>query len=465
MTLKRLDVTDRAKASVQASFAAAALTFNLYDKAADDDYSKFPTGGAGGHPFVVTIENEQILVYERVAQVFTVYEENTHALGFLSAGQNGRGFAGTIGATHAGDVLAQGNVISKIIEYIHAAIQANETTIAGLYTAAQVDALLASKNTKDPVEAATTTNVVLSGAQTIDGITLIAGDRVLVKEQTAGAENGIYVVSATAWARAVDMNASAEFNAALVPVKQGSSSADSLFLQTADDPVVDTDAISFSIVGGSVTSVFGRVGAVIAQTGDYIVSQITGAAALISPVFTGTPTAPTPTSTDNSTKIATTNFVQGKVIWKLVETKTFSGTTPQSVTVTGGANTRYRVDFTMDNTAGSFNNLDPIFRINGVASGYSHTRISTAILSATAQNGVPLWTSRRSGNGSIELDGAATNSDGLIRMAFNIGGYFSNTQSPIGAELSIGAANVTAISITPIAATATGKMRVYELAL
>ena len=62
--------------------------------------------------------------------------------------------------------------------------------------------------------------------------------------------------------------------------------------------------------GGAVASVFGRTGAVTATTGDYTVSQVTGAAPLASPGFTGTPTGPTPAAGDNSTKLATTAFVQ-----------------------------------------------------------------------------------------------------------------------------------------------------------
>lgn len=69
--------------------------------------------------------------------------------------------------------------------------------------------------------------------------------------------------------------------------------------------------------GGAVGSVFGRTGAVTATSGDYSVSQVTGAAPLASPAFTGTPTAPTPGSSDNSTKIATTAYVQSQTcpIW------------------------------------------------------------------------------------------------------------------------------------------------------
>jgi hypothetical protein len=62
--------------------------------------------------------------------------------------------------------------------------------------------------------------------------------------------------------------------------------------------------------GGVVNSVFGRDGTVIAQTGDYTVSQVTGAAPLASPTFTGVPAAPTATGGTNTTQLATTAFVQ-----------------------------------------------------------------------------------------------------------------------------------------------------------
>jgi hypothetical protein len=64
---------------------------------------------------------------------------------------------------------------------------------------------------------------------------------------------------------------------------------------------------------GAVLSVFGRVGAVVAVAGDYVVAQITGAAPLASPAFTGTPTAPTRAALDNSTKIATTAYADSAV--------------------------------------------------------------------------------------------------------------------------------------------------------
>jgi len=62
--------------------------------------------------------------------------------------------------------------------------------------------------------------------------------------------------------------------------------------------------------GGGVNTVFGRSGAVVAASGDYTVSQVTGAAPLASPTFTGTPSGPTANPGDSSTKLATTAFVQ-----------------------------------------------------------------------------------------------------------------------------------------------------------
>ncbi len=61
--------------------------------------------------------------------------------------------------------------------------------------------------------------------------------------------------------------------------------------------------------GTAVISIFGRSGTVVAVSGDYTVSQVTGAAPLASPTFTGTPAAPTAAPGTNTTQLATTAFV------------------------------------------------------------------------------------------------------------------------------------------------------------
>lgn len=76
---------------------------------------------------------------------------------------------------------------------------------------------------KRSVRAATTASITLSGAQTIDGIAVVAGDRVLVKDQTTTKDNGIYIVAAGAWTRALDADLASEMAAAVVGVDSGTT--------------------------------------------------------------------------------------------------------------------------------------------------------------------------------------------------------------------------------------------------
>lgn len=71
-------------------------------------------------------------------------------------------------------------------------------------TKAYVDNITAGLNFHQPVRVATTANITLSGTQTIDGVSLSVGDRVLVKDQTTQTQNGIYVVASSTWSRATD---------------------------------------------------------------------------------------------------------------------------------------------------------------------------------------------------------------------------------------------------------------------
>lgn len=101
---------------------------------------------------------------------------------------------------------------------------------------------------KAPCRAATTANITLSGAQTIDGIAIIAGDRVLVKNQTTSSQNGIYIASATAWERAPDFDGSRDaVKGTLVSVNEGSTNSAIFWKCTSTDPVdIGTDNITFA---------------------------------------------------------------------------------------------------------------------------------------------------------------------------------------------------------------------------
>lgn len=98
-----------------------------------------------------------------------------------------------------------------------------------------VDLAVQGLDPKQSVKAASTANIAtLSGTMTIDGVALVAGDRVLVKDQSTASANGVYVVAAGSWSRAADMNAWDEHVSAYLFVEQGTVNADMGFLCTVD---------------------------------------------------------------------------------------------------------------------------------------------------------------------------------------------------------------------------------------
>ena len=116
-----------------------------------------------------------------------------------------------------------------------------------------VDMAVQGLTPKQSVKAATTANIAsLSGTMTIDGVALVAGDRVLVKDQTSASQNGIYVVAAGAWARASDADTWAELVSAYVFVEQGTTNADNGFLCTVDPGgTVGSTAVTFVQFSGA----------------------------------------------------------------------------------------------------------------------------------------------------------------------------------------------------------------------
>lgn len=121
-------------------------------------------------------------------------------------------------------------------------------------TKAYVDALTNGLSWKDAVRVASTANVTISApGASIDGVTLTAGDRVLLKDQTTASENGIYVFNgaASAMTRASDMNDAAEFDGAAVFVYEGTQQG-SGWTETATVTTVGTDTVTFSqFTGGA----------------------------------------------------------------------------------------------------------------------------------------------------------------------------------------------------------------------
>jgi len=105
---------------------------------------------------------------------------------------------------------------------------------------------------KQSVRVAATGNVVLSGAQQVDGVAVVAGDRVLLPSQTLAKDNGLWIVANGDWVRATDANASAKVTPGLtVMVEEGTANGDSLWHLTTNAPIIlGTTALTFKMLAG-----------------------------------------------------------------------------------------------------------------------------------------------------------------------------------------------------------------------
>ncbi|WP_256672215.1 phage tail protein [Pseudomonas sp. ANT_J12] len=105
---------------------------------------------------------------------------------------------------------------------------------------------------KQSVRVAATGNLVLNGAQQIDGVAVVAGDRVLLTSQTLAKDNGLWVVANGAWIRTTDANTSAKVTPGLtVMVEEGTANGDSLWHLTTNGPItLDATALTFEMLAG-----------------------------------------------------------------------------------------------------------------------------------------------------------------------------------------------------------------------
>jgi hypothetical protein len=123
-------------------------------------------------------------------------------------------------------------------------------------TKAYVDSAVEGLAWKDSVRVSTQGNLNLaSPGATIDGISMAANDRVLVRAQSSGAENGIYIWNgaAVAMTRSLDMNTAAEVEQAVVTVEEGTN-AGATYRQSVVNVTLGTTALSWTVFGSSAGS-------------------------------------------------------------------------------------------------------------------------------------------------------------------------------------------------------------------
>jgi hypothetical protein len=150
----------------------------------------------------------------------------------------------TLAPTGTGTV----DVSSKRITGLATPTQSSDAATKGY-----VDGAAQGLDIKNSVRVATTTNITLSGTQTVDSVVLVAGNRVLVKDQTNASQNGIYVVSASSWTRALDADDNGELTAgSFTFVEEGTLYHDTGWvISTNGEIVIGTDPMNWTQFSGA----------------------------------------------------------------------------------------------------------------------------------------------------------------------------------------------------------------------
>ena len=202
--------------------------------AAVENVTSFPSSPGVGRTVFLTVTNGQN------APGLYAFDGTSWVSGDITGVIAGSGLSG--GGTSGTVTLSVDTSTIATKAYTDSAA-ANTLSSAQAYS----DALKQGFDYKDSVKCATTQNITLSGNQTIDGYTTIAGDRVLVKSNTSAATNGIYIASTGAWTRATDADTSAKVTTGMyVFVEQGTVNGGSAWVLTSTNVTLGSTSLTFA---------------------------------------------------------------------------------------------------------------------------------------------------------------------------------------------------------------------------
>lgn len=278
----------------------------------------------------------------------------------ITAAANGQAIIRRAG-TFVNDVIAQADVTNLVSD------------LAAKASTTYVDGKVAGLSWKQAVRVATAAAGTLASSfengDTVDGVVLATGDRILIKDQASGAENGIYTVNASgAPTRATDADTGAEMLQATVYVQEGTANADTEWTCTTNAAItLGSTSLTFSQRGS------GGTGA--PATADYLVKTADGglsAERVVTDTTTievdwatagqakfklvtdtplpGSPTTTTQAGTDNSTKVATTAQVQAAIAVQ-PEVLIVAVSDEATALTTGTAKITFRMPFRMTLTS------------------------------------------------------------------------------------------------------------------
>jgi hypothetical protein len=224
----------------------------------------------GANTGTLTIGNPTVVGTQTTQNVFNTTATTVNAFGAATTLSMGAAAGGTIvtgsgvvtvtaGTGNNNIILAPTGTGTVDVSSKRITNLAEPTADSDAATKYYVDAARSGLDIKNSVKAATTAAITLSNTQTVDGVALSIGDRVLVKNQGSAVDNGIYVVASGSWTRAIDADAPAELNpGTFVFVEQGTVNSDTGFVVTSDSvATIGTDPINWTLFSTSGTLIAG----------------------------------------------------------------------------------------------------------------------------------------------------------------------------------------------------------------
>jgi hypothetical protein len=175
--------------------------------------------------------------------------------------------------------IHDGSVSNTEFGYLNGVSSAIQTQIDTKAATSYVNDAVAGLRTRIIAEAATTANIDLTAdlqnGDTIDGVTLVTGDRVLVKDQSTASQNGLYtVVSSGTASRDTQFDSIEELSGQMIVVNQGSTNDNKIFLCTTNNTAtLDSDSITYNIITPSNVGTVTSVGVADSGAGEFTVGS------------------------------------------------------------------------------------------------------------------------------------------------------------------------------------------------
>ncbi len=311
---------------------------------------------------------------------------------------------------------------------------------------AQINNINSGLSWKNAVRAATTANITLSGAQTIDGISVIVGDRVLVKNQSTAANNGIYLCASGVWTRTSDTSTGAMMLQATVSIEEGSVNADTIYTCITDAPItIGVTNINFAKT--SATTYTSSNGITLSAGNNFTLdTTLIGLTSVTSTAFIGALTGNATTATNAATATNIAGGVGGSIPYQTAVNTTSLLANGLSGQVLTSAGTTLAPTWTTP-TTGTVTAVSVATNqgISGASSGGATPALTLSLGALTGVTSV---------NGLIITANTATITTGVWNGTAISNTYLANSAVTIGTtSISLGATSLTLVGLTSVGAT------------